>query len=233
MSLVPVAQTVMRKLLGQDLPGSSVWVQHGTLWVGFLGALIATGRGKHLGLSTVEFLPERFRLAARIFGAMVTTAVVALLAYAAFELVKADRLRQDTLVGGISNLVERVRDAGGVRALTSRCARRGSLRGGGGAGRLACSRPSRPLASGSSMPIPGRSGVAGRGADSGGLPLRGPGVRGDGRHRDGPVLRRGHPHRLGPHRDVQPGVIGDAAGHPLADAGGLCPLRRADPRSGW
>jgi C4-dicarboxylate transporter, DctM subunit len=101
MALVPVTQTVMRKLFGADLPGSSVWVQHGTLWIGFLGALVATGRGKHLGLSTVELLPERARLAARIFGAMVTTAVVALLAYAAFELVKADRLRQDMLVGGI------------------------------------------------------------------------------------------------------------------------------------
>ncbi len=101
MALVPVTQTVMRKLFGADLPGSSVWVQHGTLWIGFLGALVATGRGKHLGLSTVELLPERARLGARIFGAMVTTAVVALLAYAAFELVQADRLRQDTLVGGI------------------------------------------------------------------------------------------------------------------------------------
>src|ERR1700733_6623494 len=89
MALVPVTQTLLRKLFAADLPGSSVWVQHGTLWIGFLGALIATGRGKHLGLSTVELLPERARLGARIFGAMVTTAVVALLAYAAFELVKA------------------------------------------------------------------------------------------------------------------------------------------------
>jgi len=101
MALVPAIQTLMRKVFGQDLPGSSVWVQHGTLWIGFLGALVATGRGKHLALSTVELLPERARPAARIFGAMVTTAVVALLAYAAFELVKADRLRQDTLVGGV------------------------------------------------------------------------------------------------------------------------------------
>lgn len=101
MGLVPVVQTLARNFLHKDLPGSSVWVQHGTLWIGFLGALIATGRGKHLGLSTVEFLPKRAQLAARIFGAMVTTAVVALLAYAATKMVMADSLRSNLLVGGI------------------------------------------------------------------------------------------------------------------------------------
>ena len=89
MTVLPVMQAISRKLFGNDLAGSSVWVQHGTLWVGFLGALLATARGKHLGLSTVEMLPERLlRLVARVFGAMVTAAVVALLAYAAMKLVQ-------------------------------------------------------------------------------------------------------------------------------------------------
>ncbi len=33
-------------------------VQHLTLWVGFLGALLAAGTGRHLALSTVEAIPE-------------------------------------------------------------------------------------------------------------------------------------------------------------------------------
>jgi C4-dicarboxylate transporter, DctM subunit len=102
MTVLPVAQAVSRKLFGVDLAGSAVYVQHGTLWVGFLGALLATARGKHLGLSTVEMLPDgALRAAARVFGAMVTTGVIALLAYASVKLVQADSVRQTVLAGGI------------------------------------------------------------------------------------------------------------------------------------
>ncbi len=102
MTAAPVAQALARKLFHADMPGAAVWVQHGTLWVGFLGALLATGRGKHLGLSTVEMLPAgRWRTGARLFGAMATTAVVALLSYAAVKLVLADRVRMDLLAGGV------------------------------------------------------------------------------------------------------------------------------------
>ena len=102
MTALPVAQALARKLFATDLEGSAVYVQHGTLWIGFLGALLATGRGKHLGLTTIDLLPAgRPRIAARIFGAMVTTAVVALLCYASIKLVLADRLRLDRLAGGI------------------------------------------------------------------------------------------------------------------------------------
>lgn len=58
MTVLPVVQAISRKLFGNDLAGAAVYVQHGTLWVGFLGALLATARGRHLGLSTVEMLPE-------------------------------------------------------------------------------------------------------------------------------------------------------------------------------
>ncbi|MHB1846570.1 MAG: TRAP transporter large permease [Deltaproteobacteria bacterium] len=102
MTALPVAEALARKLFHADLAGAAVYVQHGTLWVGFLGALLATGQGKHLGLSVAEMLPEgRPRLWARLFSGMVTTAVLALLCYAAFELVKADKVRQDVLSGGI------------------------------------------------------------------------------------------------------------------------------------
>ncbi len=102
MTALPVLQALARKIAHSDLAGAAVYVQHGTLWIGFLGALLATARGKHLGLSTVDMLPAgRWRTGARLFGAMVTTAVVALLAYASFKLVQADRVRQDVLSGGI------------------------------------------------------------------------------------------------------------------------------------
>jgi tripartite ATP-independent transporter DctM subunit len=102
MTALPVAQAFARKLLGHDLPGSSVYVQHGTLWIGFIGALLATTRGKHLGLSTLDLLPEGpWRRGARLFGAMVTSAVVSILCYASVVMILADRTRQDTLAGGL------------------------------------------------------------------------------------------------------------------------------------
>ena len=36
------ASTLTRRVLGRELPGASVLAQHITLWVGFLGALLAT-----------------------------------------------------------------------------------------------------------------------------------------------------------------------------------------------
>jgi C4-dicarboxylate transporter, DctM subunit len=102
MTALPVAQAFARKILGHDLPGSSVYVQHGTLWIGFIGALLATTRGKHLGLSTLDLLPEgTVRRIARMFGAMITSAVISILCYAAVVMILADRTRQDTLAGGL------------------------------------------------------------------------------------------------------------------------------------
>ena len=46
MIVLPAASAVSRRVTGHGLPGSIVWVQHITLWIGFLGAilsLIATG----------------------------------------------------------------------------------------------------------------------------------------------------------------------------------------------
>jgi tripartite ATP-independent transporter DctM subunit len=91
MVLLPAASTLARRLLGRELPGSSVLAQHITLWVGFLGALLATASGRHLALSTLDVIPEGTpRRAARIFGQAVSAATCALLAWASVQLVEAE-----------------------------------------------------------------------------------------------------------------------------------------------
>ena len=47
---------VLHKLVPTDLAWASVYVQNITVWVGFLGALLAVAGGKHLGLSTTGFM---------------------------------------------------------------------------------------------------------------------------------------------------------------------------------
>src|SRR5512146_2813367 len=91
MVLLPAASTVSRRLLDRELPGSSVLAQHITLWVGFLGALLATASGRHLALSTLEIVPAGWpRRSARIFGQAVSAATCALLAWASLQLVEAE-----------------------------------------------------------------------------------------------------------------------------------------------
>jgi len=91
MVALPALSTVSRRLLGRELPGSSVLAQHITLWVGFLGALLATATDHHLALSTIELVPEGApRHAARFFRNVVSAAAAALLAWASVKLVQAE-----------------------------------------------------------------------------------------------------------------------------------------------
>jgi len=91
MVLLPAASALSRRLAGQELPGSSVLAQHITLWVGFLGALLATASGHHLALSTLDFFPRGLpRTVARLFGLTVSAAACALLAWASLLLVEAE-----------------------------------------------------------------------------------------------------------------------------------------------
>jgi C4-dicarboxylate transporter, DctM subunit len=95
---LPAASTLSRRFLGRELPGSSVLAQHITLWVGFLGALLATASGRHLALSTLGVVPEGgLRRAAHAYGHAVSAAVCALLALASVLLVKVE-WSNDTIV---------------------------------------------------------------------------------------------------------------------------------------
>jgi C4-dicarboxylate transporter, DctM subunit len=102
MVALPAGETLSRRFLGQGIPGSAVLVQHLTLWVGFLGAVLATGAGRHLALSTAEVIPAGWpRRAARLLSRVVSTGVCALLAYASVKLVLAERLSDRALPFGI------------------------------------------------------------------------------------------------------------------------------------
>src|SRR5690348_13549294 len=101
MVVLPVAEIVLRKLRGTGVPGGSVYVQHLTLWLGFIGALGATAAGKHLGLASGTLIPPRMRVPAAVFGSMVATATCLVLAWASLGVVVASRSGTATLAGGI------------------------------------------------------------------------------------------------------------------------------------
>src|SRR5205823_4966551 len=101
MVILPTAEAVWRRLTGYGVPGAAVYTQHLTLWIGFLGAMLATATGHHLALSTVDLLPERLRNLARAFGSATTTLVCSVLAFASLDMLLLDRNRVDTLAGGV------------------------------------------------------------------------------------------------------------------------------------
>ncbi len=106
MVALPTLAAIVRRVSGASLPGAAVYTQHLTLWIGFLGALLATAQGKHLALSTADMLPPgRARVFARSYGHALSSLVNATLAYAATVMVLADRQRSDTLEGGVPEFV--------------------------------------------------------------------------------------------------------------------------------
>ena len=101
-TLLPLVDAIGRPLGGFHIPGSATYVQHITLWLAFVGGLLATREAKHLTLSTAELFGEgRARRTARLLAYAVAAAVVAVLAYASVELVRAEREAGKPLPNGI------------------------------------------------------------------------------------------------------------------------------------
>ena len=91
MIALPAASAAWRRMGGRDLPGASILAQHITLWIGFLGALLATATGRHLGLSTQDLIPAGWpRRAAKLYVHAISAATVALLAWASYVLVQSE-----------------------------------------------------------------------------------------------------------------------------------------------
>lgn len=92
MAILPILEIVGRRLWRTGVPGSTLLVQHGTLWIAFLGAAIAAREGNLLAIgAAAELLPARLRLGARLFAGAVAAAVAALLCVAGSSLVRLER----------------------------------------------------------------------------------------------------------------------------------------------
>jgi tripartite ATP-independent transporter DctM subunit len=102
MVVLPLLEIVVRRLAGAGVPGSQPFVQHLTLWVGFLGAALAAREGRLLSLATVTYLPAGWPLlAARVFAAAIGAAVAVLLGLAACELIAITRDAGTVVAAGV------------------------------------------------------------------------------------------------------------------------------------
>jgi tripartite ATP-independent transporter DctM subunit len=102
MVLLPLIEIVSRRIVGEGIPGSIGYVQHLTLWVGFIGAALAAREKRHLALSAVpDLLHGKKREIAGIIASAAATAVSILLAVASAKFAWAERESQDVLGGGL------------------------------------------------------------------------------------------------------------------------------------
>jgi C4-dicarboxylate transporter, DctM subunit len=106
MVVLPLAEIVVRRLFGVGLPGSGPFVQHLTLWIGFLGAAIAAREGKLLSLATGTFIPEgRPRQVASAFASAVAACMSTILAWGAVQLVLSEREVGSIIAAGVPTWV--------------------------------------------------------------------------------------------------------------------------------
>jgi len=100
MAFLPVLEIVLRAVFGVGISGSNEFVQHLTLWVGFIGAALASLEKQHLSLSSgIKIIPERYNHIIRIGTAIISTAVSAGLAWGSYEYVMFETA-SDAVVGG-------------------------------------------------------------------------------------------------------------------------------------
>src|SRR5258708_526169 len=91
MALLPAIEPALRALLAVGIPGTTGYVENLTLWVAYLGAMVATREGRHLDLSTGMLrLPPPVKRLARHLVAFVSAAVAAGLFWASLEFVRAE-----------------------------------------------------------------------------------------------------------------------------------------------
>ncbi|MHB8835243.1 MAG: TRAP transporter large permease subunit [Candidatus Methylomirabilia bacterium] len=92
MAVLPLLEIAGRHLWRTGVPGSAMFVQHGTFWIAFLGAAIAAREGNLLALgAAANLLPARFKAPIWLCSSAVAAAVAALLCVAGVDLVLLER----------------------------------------------------------------------------------------------------------------------------------------------
>ncbi|MGH7810070.1 MAG: TRAP transporter small permease subunit, partial [Candidatus Binatia bacterium] len=88
MAVLPVVELILRIFFNTGIAGSTSYVQHLTLWVGFLGAIVAARSKQHLTfIPTLAFLPPAWQRKAAVFSASVSATVALGLALASVQFV--------------------------------------------------------------------------------------------------------------------------------------------------
>jgi TRAP-type C4-dicarboxylate transport system permease small subunit len=106
MVLLAFMQVVLRNFFNTGLVWADTIVRHLVLWLGFVGATLATREKRHIGIDAItRFLSARAKLVILILTSAFAAIVCYYLAAAAWTFVLDERLNGDELVLGIQTWV--------------------------------------------------------------------------------------------------------------------------------
>lgn len=103
LTAIPLIEILARFILKRALiPGASGYAEHLTLWVAFLGAMLATRYGRHLSLSTAAvFKPGLLLFLAQTVSTAATTLICLALAWGTVGHLRNEHSFLETLGGGV------------------------------------------------------------------------------------------------------------------------------------
>ena len=85
---IPLTETIGRRIAGIGITGAATWSQHLTLWIGLLGALLATTSDKHIAIATKTiFNLKRGGSMLSVLTDIITAAILFLLVLSSAQLV--------------------------------------------------------------------------------------------------------------------------------------------------
>ena len=99
MILMAFGQVVLRNLFHTGIEWGDVLLRHLVLWIGFLGAIIATGEGRHLKIEFINKLAaERYRKILYVLTNLFAAVVCFYLMGAAIAFVRSEQDSASTLI---------------------------------------------------------------------------------------------------------------------------------------
>jgi TRAP-type C4-dicarboxylate transport system permease small subunit len=102
MILLAASQIVVRNVFGGGLLWADPSLRVMVLWVGLIGAMVATRYDKQISVDVVSrFLPARAKAAVRVITDLFTFGVSAFVAWSSFRLVMDDRAAGTTLFASV------------------------------------------------------------------------------------------------------------------------------------
>ena len=96
----PLLEMLSRPLFGQGIPGSINFVRHATLWFGYLGAVVAAKKSRHISLGISSLLSGRGVKLAGIVANTLAIVTCLVLAKAAIDMAVAES-SSEILLGGL------------------------------------------------------------------------------------------------------------------------------------
>jgi len=98
--LFPLLEMLSRPLFGQGIPGSINYVRHATLWFGYLGAVVAAKKSRHISLGVSSLLSGRGKTLAGLIANTLAVVTCLVLAKAALDMAVAES-SSEVRLGGI------------------------------------------------------------------------------------------------------------------------------------